>query len=97
MKKSVKSLCLKFGGEKNRDREYTFKTKIGTLHIADLNDATFIPMRFGNDFKRDEFIKISHDVSVGEHSFKWNLHSSDKDFNLSRLEQRLDFININFK
>ena len=53
-------------------------------------------MIFDRDFKKDEFIRLSHDKTVGEWSYKWNLHSGDKKFNLSRLEQRLDFINRNF-
>ena len=96
MKKSVENLCLKFGGEKTREKEYQFKTKIGTLFVTDRDDNTFIPMIFHHDFKREEFIKVSHDKTVGEWSYKWNLHSADKKFNLSRLEQRLDFINRNF-
>lgn len=96
MKKSVDKICLKFGGEKTRENEYEFKTSIGTLFVTDRKDNTFIPMMFGRDFNRQKFIEFSHDNSVGEYSFKWNLHSSDKEFNLSRLEQRLDFINRNF-
>jgi len=96
MKNTVENLCLKFGGIKIREKEYQFKTTIGTLFVTDRDDNSFIPMIFHHDFKRDEFIKISHDNSVGEHSFKYNLHSSDKEFNLSRLEQRLDFINRTF-
>ena len=96
MKKSVKNICLKFGGEKTREKEYQFKTTVGTLFVTDLKDDGFIPMMFGRDFNRQKFIEISHDNSVGELSFKWNLHSSDKEFNLSRLEQRLDFINRTF-
>lgn len=96
MKKSVEDICLKFGGKEIRKKEYQFKTSVGTLFVTNLKDDEFIPMMFDRDFNRVEFIKISHDNSVGEHSFKWNLHSADKDYNLSRLEQRLDFINRNF-
>ena len=95
MENSVDKICLKFGGEKELNR-YTFKTKVGTLYVTDLADNTFIPMMFDRDFNRDEFVRVSHDNTVGEHSFKYNLHSSDKTFNLGRLEQRLDFINRNF-
>ena len=95
MKKSVEKICLKFGGEKDKE-QFIFKTKVGTLFVTDRKDDTFIPMMFDQDFKRDEFIKVSHDKTVGEWSYKWNLHSGDKRFNLSRLEQRLDFINRNF-
>lgn len=96
MKKSVEKLCLKFGGEKDKNK-FTFKTTVGTLFVTDLTDDTFIPMMFDHDFKREKFIEVSHDTTVSQHSFKWNLHSSNKQFNLSRLEQRLDFINRNFK
>lgn len=96
MKHSVKNLCLKFGAKKNKEREYQLKTTIGTLTIVDLNDTTFIPMMFGKDFNREEWLRVSHDASVGEWSYKWNLHSEDKEFNLGRLEQRLAFINKNF-
>lgn len=97
MKKSVEKLCLKFGGEKDKTNRFTFKTTVGTLYVTDLNDNTFIPMIFDRDFNRQKFIEVSYDKTVGESSFKWNLHSEDKSFNLGRLEQRLDFINRNFK
>lgn len=97
MSNSVKSLYLKFGGKKIKDREYQFKTTIGTLIVVDFKDDTFIPMRFEKDFNREEFVKRSHDNSVGEHSYKWNLHSSDKEYNLQRLEQRLTFMKNNYE
>ena len=97
MKKSVENLCLKFGGEKDKTNRFTFKTTVGTLYVTDLNDNTFIPMMFDRDFNLQQFLNISHDKTINPHSFKWNLHSEDKNFNLSRLEQRLDFINRNFK
>lgn len=97
MKKSVENICLKFRGEKDKTEEkYIFKTTVGTLFVIDRNDDEFIPMMFDKDFNRETFLKFSHDTSVGEHSYKWNLHSSDKKFNLGRLEQRLDFINRYF-
>lgn len=96
MKQSVKNLCLKFGAKRNKERDYQLKTTVGTLTITDLNDATFIPMIFGKDFNCNEFIKVTHDNSINPHSFKWNLHSEDKEFNLGRLEQRLEFIKNNF-
>lgn len=95
MKKSVEKLCLKFGGEKDKNK-FTFKTTVGTLFITDRDDDEFIPMMFDHDFNLQEFLKITCDNTINPHSFKWNLHSIDKRFNLSRLEQRLDFINRNF-
>ena len=95
MKKSVKNLCLKFGAKEDKN-SFVLKTKIGTLLVTDLKDDEFIPMRFDNDFNKEEFLKVTHDDSINPHSFKWNLHSQDKRFNLNRLEQRLDFINRNF-
>lgn len=95
MKKSVENICLKFRGEKDKEK-YIFKTSVGTLFVTDLKDDGFIPMMFDRDFNREVFLKFSHDTSVGEYSNKWNLHSSDKKFNLGRLEQRLDFINRYF-
>lgn len=93
--KTVEKLCLKFGGEKEKG-QFIFKTKVGTLRVTDLKDEEFIPMIFDRDFNREEWLRVSHDNSVGEWSYKYNLHSSDKKFNLERLEQRLDFINRNF-
>lgn len=97
MKKSVENICLKFGAEKGkREERYILKTKIGTLFITDRKDNTFIPMMFDHDLNLSEFLRITHDNTINPYSFKWNLHSSDKKFNLDRLEQRLDFINRNF-
>ena len=95
MKQSVKNLCLKFGGKEIKTNQYQLKTTVGTLTITDREDDTFIPMMFDEDFNRKEWLKVSHDTSVGEWSYKWNLHSEDKKFNLGRLESRLTFIKNN--
>lgn len=87
-------ICLKFGGEKVENR-YIFKTKYGTLRVVDLKDDTFIPMMFEKDFNLNLFLSETHDHTIGRHSFKWNLHSSDKEFNLERLEQRLSYVRQN--
>ncbi len=60
--------------------------------IEQFKDDTFIPMYFEKDFNLSSFLADTHDHTIGKHSFKWNLHSTDKQFNLERLEQRLNFI-----
>lgn len=95
MNQSVKNLCLKFGGKEVKTNQYQLKTTVGTLIITDREDASFIPMMFDKDFNREEWLKVSHDTSVGECSYKWNLHSEDKEFNLGRLKSRLTFIKNN--
>ena len=85
------TICKKFGGIKDKN-SYIFKTKYGTLQVTDLNDNTFIPMMFEKDFNLNEFLEDTHDNTINKHSFKWNLISSDKKFNLERLEQRLTFL-----
>jgi hypothetical protein len=87
-------ICLKFDGEKVENR-YIFKTKYGTLRVVDLKDDTFIPMMFEDDFNLNLFLSETHDHTIGKYSYKWNLHSSDKEFNLERLEQRLSYVRQN--
>ena len=87
----MKEVCKKFGAKKDKN-SYIFKTKYGTLQVTDLNDNTFIPMMFENDFNLDKFLEDTYDNTINPYSFKWNLHSSDKKFNLERLEQRLTFL-----
>ena len=77
----MKKLLLKYGCKQDGN-VYSIQTKVGTLYITDLNDLTFIPLIFGSDFDLKKFLEISHDKTVNPHTFKWNLHSSDKRFNL---------------
>ena len=93
--KTFKQVAKHFNLNKVSDNEYTLQTKVGTLQITDRNDLSFIPMMFQNDFNLDEFLKLSHDETINKHSYKWNLHSSDKQFNLSRLISRLEFFTKN--
>jgi hypothetical protein len=51
-------------------------------------------MMFREDFNLEKFLKDSHDDTINKWSFKWNLHSTDKNFNFSRLTQRLEFVCI---
>lgn len=91
---TLRQICLKYGGKENKKQpftEYEFKTVVGTLIVTDLKDNGFIPMIFEKDFDLQEFLRRTHDNSINHHSFKWNLHNSDKKFNLERLQARLEF------
>lgn len=101
MKKTLKKICASFGGVAKHDKigdvtSYSFIYSIGTLIVTDRKDNTFIPMIFENGFNLQEFLRVSHDTTINPYSFKWNLHSSDKDFNLGRLKSRLEFMKNNF-
>lgn len=99
MKKRIKLLVEKFGGElisEDLCRTFRFKTIFGDLDVTFYdNDYTFIPMMFRENFDLSKFLELTNDESINRHSFKWNLHSSDKKFNFGRLEARLKFITNN--
>jgi len=91
---TLRQICLKYGGKENKKQpftEYEFKTVVGTLTVTDLKDNGFIPVIFEKDFDLSRFLELTHDNSIGVFTYKWNLHSSDKQFNLERLEARLSF------
>jgi hypothetical protein len=92
MQITVEKILLKYGAQEEKENRYKLKTKYGTLVVVDFKDDTFIPMYFEKDFNLSSFLADTHDHTIGKHSFKWNLHSTDKQFNLERLEQRLNFI-----
>lgn len=99
MKKKILLLVAKFGGElisEDLCRTFRFKTIFGDLDVTFFDDNyTFIPMMFRENFDLSKFLELTNDETINRHSFKWNLHSSDKKFNLDRLEARLDFITKN--
>ena len=88
----MEKLLKKYGATTDDNRDYFLNTKYGTLVIIDLNDSTFIPMFFQSDFNLEQFLIDSNDHTINKNSFKWNLHSIDKKFNLERLEQRLKWL-----
>ena len=96
MKRKIKALVEKFGGELisgDLCKTYRFKTCVGDLDVTFYeNDHTFIPMMFRKNFDLQKFLELSHDHSINPHSFKWNIHGSDKTFNFQRLERRLEFL-----
>lgn len=96
MKRKIKALVEKFGGElisSDLCTTYLFKTCVGDLQVTFYeNDYTFIPMMFRENFDLKKFLELSNDDSINKHSFKWNIHGSDKTFNFQRLERRLEFL-----
>ena len=94
--KTLSNICEYFNCVAENNSTFVLKTNIGTLRITDFKDETFIPIIFERDFNLKEFLKVSHDNTINPNSFKWNLHSTDKKFNLERLKSRLDFIKRNF-
>ena len=88
----MKKLLKKYGATTDDNTDYFLNTKYGTLVIIDLNDNTSIPMFFQSGFNLEQFLIDSNDHTINKNSFKWNLHSTDKKFNLERLEQRLKWL-----
>jgi hypothetical protein len=91
----VSKICTTFGATTENKRDYKFQTKYGTLSVADLNDETFIPMMFSKGFDLILFLAETYDHTINKHSFKWNLHSTEKEFNKERLISRLTFLTKN--
>ena len=90
--KTLEEICKKYGGIKDNYSTYTICTKVGTLHIRDREDNTFIPMQFGNDIDINLFYEITNDKDINYWSHKWNLHSLDSEENLKRLDNRLKLL-----
>ena len=92
----ISEICLKYGGILVNNR-FSIITNYGKLFVSDLGDNTFIPMIFDFGFDINQFKVDSHDDTINNHSFKWNLHSSDIKFNLQRLDSRLSFVTRKIK
>lgn len=88
----VSKICTNFGATTENKIDYKLQTKYGTLSISDLNDESFIPMMFAKDFDLSLFLTETCDDTISKHSFKWNLHNLDKEFNKERLVSRLTFL-----
>lgn len=93
---NVKKVVLDSGFKKTErfhfENYFENETKFGRLGVNVLEDNSIlfsIYLRFGSDFKMNEFKKCFPNSGINKYSHKWNIHEEKKEDAIQVLKMRL--------